>query len=139
MSDTAIQLRDNTIVENNPALYFIQECPYIELTDNPDDMIVQGLVYNLYKASNSSDMKKLVSKQVFKKYLHDYIANGDNKVRNNTERKLGVSFGRAYCGMKLVKPEYHDADNSAYEEVLLKHYANSDSVNILDILPIGGN
>ena len=138
MSDTAIQLRDNTIVENNPALYFIKECPYIEVTNNPDDMIVQGLVYNLYKASNSSDMKKLVSKQVFKKYLHDYIANGDNMLQNNKSRNFGVTKARAYSGMKLVKPEYHDADNSVYEEVLLKHFANSDSVNILDILPIGG-
>jgi hypothetical protein len=138
MSDTALRLRDKTISENNPALYFINECPYVELTNDDNDMVHQGLLYAMYKASNKEDMKKLVSKQVFKKYLAEHIKNGDKTVKNTTERNLGATHARVYTGIRLVKPSYEDIENEIYLEPLLKHYAKSDEVNILDILPIGG-
>lgn len=138
MSDTALRLRDKTISENNPALYFINECPYLELTNNDEDMVHQGLLYAMYKASNKEDMKKLVSKQVFKKYMAAHIKNGDKSVKNTNARNLGAAHARVYTGIKLVKPAYEDIENEIYLEPIMKHYANSDAVNVLDILPIGG-
>lgn len=138
MSETALRLRDKTISENNPALYFVNECPYVELTNDENDMVHQGLLYAMYKASNKDDVKKLVSKQVFKKYLAEYVKNGDKTVKNTKDRNLGTAHARVYTGIRLVKPPYQDIENEIYLEPLLKHYANSDEVNILDILPIGG-
>ena len=67
-----------------------------------------------------------------------HIKNGDKSVRNTKDRNLGAAHARVYTGVKLVKPPYEDIENEIYLEPIMKHYANSDAVNVLDILPIGG-
>lgn len=138
MSKTALRLRDETIENNNPAKSFISNCVMLEFTNNDDDMITQGILYDMYTAFTKNDSVKPVSKANFKKYLADYIANNDKPVANTSDRKFNVKVARAYKGIRLVQGECDSNADQAAKNVLIDKYKSSDYVNIFDVLPIGG-
>lgn len=138
MSETAIRLRDETIESNNPAKSFISNCVMVELTDNDDDLVSQGIMYDMYTAFTKNDSVKPVSKANFKKYLGEYIANNDKPMANTDERKFNVKLARAYKGIRLVQGECDSNADVAAKNVLIEKYKSSDYVNIFDILPLGG-
>lgn len=138
VSVLAEELQAKTVEDNKPAHQFVKECPYLEFSENRDDMVHQGLVYNLYKVYAKNEGRGTIAKGAFKKHLGDHLANGDKPVNDPTGKYMfGKKTARAYCGIKLVKPEeFLASEDGEYKDIIIDHYRETEFTNIFADLPI---